>query len=558
MNPILDIFAVAKTNALPTPGGTGISGQPSGDSQFAQLFADAVGATPQLAALPFAGLPVMGKTEAAEAVLPDAVEGLPASSHEAQVINEIFGQVLTEVPAKNATGGEVQVLSQQQIESAMSDEAVPATLDEMVPVSVGAATQPLSIGAIMARVPSMELLSQLIATETLRDQQSQLTSHVGAELTSLTGEEANGVVINAQVELSDEAAKAIAGSDNDGASKASATEKYEGSILDSKQTGKAIAVESHSLKSHLRKAFPSLNIESASGKVNVQVILTNAGTEARTRIDLPISNQKIAATNGLPIAVAPQIATAVQTSGRPTKSTRVTRQPQSVGNAPVQSPARTVIEGEAPIRLENRIAIRKPVQVALKSQGFDIEKLMSSESRVKDPLAENIAIDKTDFKVAADKQIQQATDRSLELNGTERFKLDIKRGHIEALLKKGEIKLQLQPEHLGHLKIKLTTTPTEVSARMETSSEDAKRAVELSLPQLRESFERAGLKLNSIEVLVNDDSDSRRQHAFQHEWRGRNGRSNASADRFVVDVPAVAEISQNPNTVYGGALNLVA
>ncbi len=557
MNPILDIFATAQTNALPTPVGTGISGQPSGDGQFAQLFADAVAATPQQTLFPLTGLPVMGLAGPEAAMMVNELTGHSIQTHEEQVVGEVVNLVLTVVQNKTASGDEVQVLPQQQTDSTISDEAVPATLDETVPVSIGAATQLPFVGAIMARVPSMELLSQLIAIGSTKEQ-SPLTGSVEAELTSLTGEKANGVVINAQVELSDEAAKAIAGSDNDGASKASATEKNEGSILDSKQTGNAIAVESHSLRSHLRKAFPNLNVESASGKVNVQVNLTNTGNEAQTKIDIPISTQKAAAANGLPIAVAPQIATAVQTSGRPVKSTRVTRQSQTVGNAPVQSPARTVVDGEGPVRLENRIAIRKPVQMALKLQGFDIEKLMSSKGSVKDPLTENFAIDKTDFKAAAEKQIQQATDRSLELNGTERFKLDIKRGHIEALLKKGEIKLQLQPEHLGHLKIRLTTTPTEVSARMETSSEDAKRAVELSLPQLRESFERAGLKLNSIEVLVNDDNNSRRQHAFQHEWRGGNGRSNASADRFVVDVPAVAEISQNPNTVYGGALNLVA
>ncbi len=202
--------------------------------------------------------------------------------------------------------------------------------------------------------------------------------------------------------------------------------------------------------------------------------------------------------------------------------------------------------------------MRKPVQMALKSQGFDIEKLMSSDGGTKDLLAENIAIDKTDFKVTVDKQVQQATEKSIELNGAERFKLEIKRGHIEALLKRGEIKLQLQPEHLGNLKIRLMTTPTEVNARLETSSEDAKRAVELSLPQLRESFERAGLKLNSIEVSVNDDSDSRRQHAFQQGWRGREGGMRTSSGQFVIDVPATAEISQNLYTAYGGALNLVA
>ncbi len=558
MNPILDIFAVAQTNALPTPGGTGISGQPSEDGLFAQLFADAVAATPGQTLFPIEGLPVTGLTDPEVAILTHELKAQPVLTPDEQVVGEVINQVLTDVQAKTATVGEVQVLPQQQTDAAISDEAVPTTLDEVIPVPIGVETQPLAGTAIMARVPSMELLSQLIATETLRDQQSQLTSHVGAELTSLTGETASGVVINAQVELSDEAAKAIADSNTEEATKASVTDKNEGLVLDRKPTGKPLAVELHSLKSHLRKAFPSLNIESASGKVNVQVNLSKPGNEAQTKIDLPISSRSIAVTNGLPIAIAPQIATAVLTSGQPAKSARITRQPQSTGKVPVQSPARIAVDGEAPVRLENRIAIRKPVQVALKSQGFNIEKLMSSEGSVKDPLTENIAIDKTDFKVTGDKHIQQATDRSLELNGTERFKLEVKRGHIEALLKKGEIKLQLQPEHLGYLKIKLTTTPTEVSARMETSSEDAKRAVELSLPQLRESFERAGLKLNSIEVLVNDDSDSRRQHAFQHEWRGRNGRSNASVDRFVVDIPAVAEISQNQSTIYGGALNLVA
>ncbi len=548
MNPILDIFAAAQTNASPIPVGAGLIGQPAEDGQFAQLFADAVAATPQQTQVPVAGILAKGTGDPEVAKLAQELTANPIIAQAEEIVSEVVDQVSTTERTSTPTGDVTPLLAQVQTTPAVAGNGTP-TIISVVNVDP---------------VPSMEVLVRLTAIEMPQDQETSLLNCVESELSAHSGKQANGILVNATIEVSDEAAKALEDVETEFVAKKMSESNNETSLNDQKATGKTIAVKSHSLKSQLQKAYPSLNIESATGKAIVQVNLTNADKEAQTKVDLPISTKKLAVTNGLPIAVAPQIvaapktAAAVRTTGPATKPTRVVRQVQATGKTPIQNPARTVVDNEAPARLENRIEIRKPVQMALKSQGFDIEKLMGSAGSAKDSLAENVAIDKADVRIAVEKHLQQATDRSLEINGTERFKLDIKRGHIEALLKKGEIKLQLQPEHLGHLKIKLTTTPTEVSARMETSSEDAKRAVELSLPQLRESFERAGLRLNSIEVLVNDDNDSRRQHAFQQGWRGRSGRSNASEDRLIVNVPAAAEISQNSSTVYGGALNLVA
>ena len=544
MIPLLNIIAPQASEA-PTQVGAATNGQPSGDGLFAQMFAEAMGTVPQQTAIPTIGIPVNGVVGTGVRELQVAVAELLPISGDSEVVSDDVILPQTE------TVENLPIAKDQETITALPSQDV----NEVMPVRENVAS------AAVVTAPNVQIgnpVFELTAKAFPISMESTLVGRIETELATLTDKNSNGVMINANVDMSDDAAKVLSGEVVNEKPSVGPQVVAEDAAPVIKSSVQQVPKNAGSLKSELKRSFPSLNIESASAKVNVQIKLNNAQSEVQAKPEVATIAQRVVVASDLPIAAAPQFVAATAISGQASKPVKLVRDAHASAMTVTPSDSKPMQDIEDFPNAEPRLVARKPVQMALKQQGFDIEKLINAGGNAKETLVENLAIDKTDFKVAVDKQVTQVTDNSFELNGTERFKLDIKQSHIEALLKKGEIKIQLQPEHLGNLKIRLMTTPTEVNARLETSSEDARRAVEHSLPQLRESFERAGLRLNSIEVSVNDDSNSRRQSAFQQEWRGRNSESRANEGKFSADIPATAEISQNLYTAYGGALNLVA
>lgn len=541
MNPILDMITAVPNAESQLTGGTPTNGEASGGAVFAQVLSAAITSTPQKFSLPAAGIqipvksgaePVLAGTDLATMLMMSALDrGTDAESTASTPV----------VVSDLMESGDIAVEPRGQIQI------------DSLPVDAAAAAADAMIAVTAIVDPLAELANRMMPLVMGPAADDKLQSRIESQLLTLTNQQPNGIVIAAQVEISDDAAKALTQN----------FEKPKGESVTIQNVGEASEPATATtkpvttLKADLRKAFPTVNIESATGKVNVQMKLNEMAPEAQQKAETSAAKPTVASNDELPIAVAPQMATTVVVSGVPNRTMRISRDTKVDNSIQTKNIVAGSADQEPQIRPEQRVSIRKPVLQALKSQGFDVEKLMILSSKSPEQLVESTTFDKPAVTATADKPIMPPADRSFELNGTERFRLDIKRGHIDTLLKKGEIRLQLQPEQLGSLKIRLITTPTEVNARMETSSEEARRSVEMSLPQLRESFERAGLKLNSIEVSVNDNN-SNRQQAFQQEWRGRNSAARMAAMNLVADIPAAAEISHNPLSAYGGALNLVA
>lgn len=102
-----------------------------------------------------------------------------------------------------------------------------------------------------------------------------------------------------------------------------------------------------------------------------------------------------------------------------------------------------------------------------------------------------------------------STPTALGLAEPTDFKVEFDRMHIEALLQRGEVKLRLNPPELGSMRIEISTTGDEVTAKLRTTSESARKVVELHLPQLRENFTKAGVRVDHIEVTVDCDAEKR-------------------------------------------------
>ncbi|MDT8447041.1 MAG: flagellar hook-length control protein FliK [bacterium] len=71
--------------------------------------------------------------------------------------------------------------------------------------------------------------------------------------------------------------------------------------------------------------------------------------------------------------------------------------------------------------------------------------------------------------------------------------------------KRTEMTMQLRPEHLGRVQIKLTKDGEIYRGKMEVESTAAKEALERSLPELTKSLEAQGVKVESFTISLRDE-----------------------------------------------------
>ncbi|WP_027363326.1 flagellar hook-length control protein FliK [Desulfotruncus alcoholivorax] len=87
---------------------------------------------------------------------------------------------------------------------------------------------------------------------------------------------------------------------------------------------------------------------------------------------------------------------------------------------------------------------------------------------------------------------------------------------------RAHVKLQLQPENLGQVIIKLVFKDGNISTQFEATTEHAKQIIENSLPQLRETLANFQLNLQNASVTVGGDSGGR----WGGEWNRGGNHSN--------------------------------
>ena len=94
-----------------------------------------------------------------------------------------------------------------------------------------------------------------------------------------------------------------------------------------------------------------------------------------------------------------------------------------------------------------------------------------------------------------------------------------------------QIKVNISPDHLGHLDIRLTETNGKIAAQIFTSSIAAKDALDLQLNQLRQTLIQQGLTVEKIEVVQNNSQQSLGQQNAQSEQRFAQQQRQNSAGR---------------------------
>jgi hypothetical protein len=118
---------------------------------------------------------------------------------------------------------------------------------------------------------------------------------------------------------------------------------------------------------------------------------------------------------------------------------------------------------------------------------------------------------------------------------------------------KGEIRIQLQPDSLGHLEIRAESTVNGVVARIVAESSSIKNYLETNLHLLQQSLQDQGLKVDRIQVSVQDNNgfDSFAGYAAQsgHTGPGPQGRGNGrSGASGILRVEPLEELAVDPLT----------
>ncbi|RLJ86162.1 flagellar hook-length control protein FliK [Planococcus citreus] len=108
------------------------------------------------------------------------------------------------------------------------------------------------------------------------------------------------------------------------------------------------------------------------------------------------------------------------------------------------------------------------------------------------------------------------------------------------------LRINIFPEHLGHLEILVSTAGGKVSAQIIASHGTAKEAVEFQLNQLRMSLSQQGVEIDRLEVREERNSSEFQQHERQRESpfadasgnsAGRRGGSSGESVSDDADIP---------------------
>ncbi len=109
---------------------------------------------------------------------------------------------------------------------------------------------------------------------------------------------------------------------------------------------------------------------------------------------------------------------------------------------------------------------------------------------------------------------------------------------------KSEMVIQLKPDHLGKLELKVVTEQGIVAAKFIAENQKVKEIIETNMQLLKDSLEKQGISVHSVSVQVGQDKkgDYQQQNAFA-------GKSSGSADRV-----RYGEIGQEGIKVTGNIL----
>jgi flagellar hook-length control protein FliK len=119
---------------------------------------------------------------------------------------------------------------------------------------------------------------------------------------------------------------------------------------------------------------------------------------------------------------------------------------------------------------------------------------------------------------------------------TDVFDQIVQRAAVHVKSDQGEIRIDLKPEFLGHVRLQIVTENQQVTVRILTELPMVRDMIESNIHQLKSDLQQQGLQVERVEVAVSDDP---RQHQGRQARTGAGRKGHANGDV----APAAAEIS---------------
>ncbi|MDZ7262640.1 MAG: flagellar hook-length control protein FliK [candidate division KSB1 bacterium] len=96
---------------------------------------------------------------------------------------------------------------------------------------------------------------------------------------------------------------------------------------------------------------------------------------------------------------------------------------------------------------------------------------------------------------------------------------------------RSEITMQLKPEQLGEIKIKLVVEDMGIAAKLQVENPDIKTIIESQLPELKKALAEYGLRMEKFDVLVKQEFSQRQHQAWQDTRQPKDKINRAETDR---------------------------
>jgi flagellar hook-length control protein FliK len=164
---------------------------------------------------------------------------------------------------------------------------------------------------------------------------------------------------------------------------------------------------------------------------------------------------------------------------------------------------------------------------------FSSDKMIHMESESKDngiTLPKNLSVEKNPEEImpGRENKLSSNISRAGTLNQiVEKAALNLKNG-------KSQVRIELKPEFLGSVRMKITTENHLVTVRILTELPVVKEMIENNISQLKTDLQSQGLEINKLDVSVANDSQQRDKGFEKADFLSEKENSDVQDDKVVL------------------------
>jgi flagellar hook-length control protein FliK len=164
-------------------------------------------------------------------------------------------------------------------------------------------------------------------------------------------------------------------------------------------------------------------------------------------------------------------------------------------------------------------------------------------------------------KVVQDSQLSQTIQSKIPVTRKEIFTQVIEKAKVLLSGEKSEMVIDLKPDHLGKLALKIATERGIVVAKFVAENEQVKAALESNMNMLKESLEKQGFSVQEFSVFVGDNTE--RGGYGQNMQHGSHAKSSLKDELPAIgmrDVESLEQLHSEINSYVDGvsSINLTA